>query len=225
MPYMPIRIRPLDEASRRSRREVMELGNELGNARRTSGISQAVLARALGWSPSKVRRIERGQRSSVTHLELACLASVVGLHDSGRLFVGSSRLRDAMQLETITSYRAFASRFGWTCRIEDPLPLIGDLRAFDLMLRSGDTRIAHEFVSRIRDVQGQIRPLLTKQRDAGVGSLILVLRDTAENRRVVRDARDVLADHFPLSPRSVLAAVRDRRDPRANGIVFWRPRP
>ena len=45
MPYMPIRIRPLDEASRRSRREVMELGNELGNARRTSGISQAVLER------------------------------------------------------------------------------------------------------------------------------------------------------------------------------------
>lgn len=221
---MPFRIRSLDEAIRRSKREVIELGAEFVNARRTSGLSQTEVARVLGWSPSKVRRIERGQRASVTHEELACFASVVGLRYSGRLFVGSTRLRDATQLETITSYRSFASRAGWQCRIEEPLPITGDLRAFDLMLRSDTARVAHEFISRLRDAQNQVRPLIQKQRDAGIGSLILVLRDTDENRRAAREAHDVLTDLFPVPARAVLAAIRECRDPRGNGIVFWRPR-
>ena len=111
------------------------------------------------------------------------------------------------------------------CRIEEPLPITGDLRAFDLMLRRQALRVAHEFVSRLRDVQGQVRPLLLKQRDAGVGSLILVLRDTVENRRVAREAGALLADAFPLAPRAVLAAIRDGRDPGGNGVVFWRMSP
>ncbi|MGH2446456.1 MAG: helix-turn-helix domain-containing protein [Candidatus Limnocylindria bacterium] len=219
---MPYRIRSLDEAVRRSRRDVIELGEELANARRKCGATQAEVARAIGWSGSKVRRIERGQRASVTHQELACFASVVGLSYSGRLFVGTTRLRDATQLRTITSYRSFASRCGWSCRIEEPVPITGDLRAFDLMLRAGSARVAHEFVSRLRDAQAQVRPLLLKQRDAGVGSLILVLRDTAENRRAVAEARDVLADHFPIGSRAALAAIRECRDPGGNAIVFWR---
>ena len=154
--------------------------------------------------------------------ELGCLAAVVGLRFSGRLFVGGPRLRDATQLGTIRSYRAFAATFGWDCRIEEPLPITGDLRAFDLVLRSGPIRVAHEFVSRLRDAQGQVRPLVIKQRDAGVGSLILVLRDTAENRRAVREAGEQLTDVFPLPARAVLAAIRVRRDPGGNGIVFWR---
>lgn len=220
---MPFRVRPLDEAIRRSRQEVIALGEELANARRATGASQAEVARILGWSASKARRIERGQRASATHLELACFASVVGLHYSGRLFIGKSRLRDATQLETIASYRVFATRCGWTCRIEEPLPITGDLRAFDLMLRAGNVRVAHEFVSRIRDVQAQVRPLAHKQRDAGIGSLVLVLRDTVENRRAVHDAHDLLGDLFPLSSRAVLTAIRECRDPDGNGIVFWRP--
>ena len=116
----------------------------------------------------------------------------------------------------------FAANHGWSCRIEEPLPITGDLRAFDLMLRANRVAVAHEFISRMRDAQGQVRPLLIKQRDAGVGSLILVVRDTAENRRAVREARDVLNDVFPLSSMEVLTAIRECRDPGGNGIVFWR---
>jgi transcriptional regulator with XRE-family HTH domain len=222
MVSMPIRIRALDEAVRRSRREVIELGEQLMTARRSCGMSQAEVARAVGWSASKVRRIERGQRASVTNVELGCFASVVGLTYSGRLFVGASRLRDAAQMKTIASYRTFAARCGWSCRIEEPLPISGDLRAFDLVLRASRIAVAHEFISRMRDAQGQVRPLLVKQRDAGVGSLVLVVRDTAENRRAVREARDVLNDLFPLSSREVLIAIRHCREPGGNGIVFWR---
>jgi transcriptional regulator with XRE-family HTH domain len=219
---MAYKVRAVDEARATSRRDVAELGRELANSRRTAGTSQGEVARVLGWSESKVGRIERGQRASVTHEEFACFASVVGLRYSGRLFVGRTKLRDAVQLSTIESYRRFAAAAGWDCRIEDPLPISGDLRAFDLVLRADRVRVAHEFVSRLRDVQGQVRPLLRKQRDSGVGVLVLVLRDTVENRRAVRDAGSLLADLFPLPTRAVLAAIRERREPTGSGIVFWR---
>ena len=102
--------------------------------------------------------------------------------------------------------------------------MTGDLRAFDLMLRRAATRVAHEFISRLYDVQAQIRPLLQKQRDAGGGALILVIKDNAENRRLVREAGETLRDLFPLSSRDVLQAIREGRDPESNGIVFWRSR-
>jgi transcriptional regulator with XRE-family HTH domain len=219
---MPVRIRALDEARRLARRAVLEIGSDLANARQTAGASQTTVARALEWSQSKVSRIERGSRATVTLEELACFASVVGLRFSPRLFVGGPRLRDATQIATIATYRAFAHAAGWDCRIEEPLPITGDPRAFDLVIRNGAVRVAHEFISRLRDTQGQVRPILVKQRDAGVGSLILVLRDTAENRRAVQEAGAQLTDHFPLGPRTILAAIRERRDPGGNGIVFWR---
>ncbi len=170
---------------RRSRRDTIELGEELARARRTCGATQAEVARLLSWSPSKVRRIERGQRASVTHLELACFASVVGLRYNGRMFPGGARLRDATQLKLINGYRTLAVECGWNCRIEDPIPIIGDLRAFDLMLRTTGLRVAHEFISRLYDGQAQVRPILQKQRDAGIDTLILVIKDNAENRGLV----------------------------------------
>jgi transcriptional regulator with XRE-family HTH domain len=221
---MPFRNRPLDEAIRRSRRATLELGEELATARRTCGATQAEVGRILGWSASKVRRIERGQRSSLTHLELSCHGSVVGLRYSGRLFPGGSRLRDATQLEMINGFRAVATGFGWTCSIEDPIPITGDPRAFDLMLRRGRMRVAHEFISRLHDIQAQVRPIIRKQLDAGIGSLVLVVKDNAENRRFVREAGPVLNDLFPLRSRQVLGALRGRSDPGGNGILFWRHR-
>jgi len=221
---MPYRIRPLDEAARQSHRDTIELGEALASARRTCGATQSEVGRALGWSSSKVRRIERGQRKSVTHLELACLASVVGLRYSGRMFPGGARLRDASQLEMINGFRLLATECGWSCRVEEPIPITGDLRAFDLILRADGVRVAHEFISRLHDVQAQVRPILQKQRDAHIGALILVVKDNAENRRFAREAGGILADLFPLGSRAVLQSLRDRRDPGRNGIVFWRPR-
>lgn len=222
---MPFRIRALDEAMRRSRRDTIELGEELARARRTCGATQAEVARLLTWSPSKVRRIERGQRASVTHLELACFASVVGLRYNGRMFPGGARLRDATQLKMINGYRTLAVECGWNCRIEDPIPITGDLRAFDLMLRTTRLRVAHEFISRLYDGQAQVRPILQKQRDAGIDTLILVIKDNAENRGLVRAAGGALHDHFPLNSREVLRAIRAGRKPQGNGIVFWRSEP
>ncbi|MGI8998805.1 MAG: hypothetical protein ACR2GO_03750 [Candidatus Limnocylindria bacterium] len=71
-------------------------------------------------------------------------------------------------------------------------------------------------------MQAQVRPLLQKQRDAGVATLILVIKDNAENRRLIREAGGPVRDLFPLGSREVLEAIREGRDPGRNGIVFWR---
>ena len=217
---MPNRIRGLDEAKRAARRREVELGDELAEARIASGVTQAEVADAVGWSPSKVRRIERGQRASVTYQEFAEFAAVVGLRFYGRLHPGNGRLRDAAQLDMINRYRHEAMAAGWTCRIEEPLSISGDLRAFDLVLVAGRISVAHEFLSRVRDIQGQVRPILQKHRDAAMDSLVVVIRDTDTNRRAVREAGPALTDLFPLSSREVRAAIRERRDPGRNGIVF-----
>jgi transcriptional regulator with XRE-family HTH domain len=198
----------------------VELGDDLCEARLACGLTQAEVASALSWSPSRVRRIERGQRGSVTYLELSEFAAVVGLRFGGRLYPGNGRLRDAAQLSMINRYRREAIDAGWSCRIEDPLAISGDLRAFDLMLVADNIRVPHEFISRVRDIQAQVRPILQKQRDVGLKSLIVVIRDTDTNRRALREAGPVLADLFPLSSREVRAAIKERRDPGRNGIVF-----
>ena len=151
-------------------------------------------------------------------------AAVVGLRYSGRFFVGAVRLRDASQLEMINGYRSLAAGWGWNCRIEDPVPITGDLRAFDLMLRAAGLRVAHEFISRLHDAQAQVRPILRKQRDSGIESLVLVLKDNAANRRAVGEAGAALLDLFPLGSRAVLDALRSGLEPGGNGIVFWRSR-
>ncbi|MCA1569938.1 MAG: hypothetical protein LC798_06375 [Chloroflexi bacterium] len=55
-------------------------------------------------------------------------------------------------------------------------------------------------------------------------TLILVIKDNVENRRLSREANDVLHDLFPLSSRDVLQAIRAGRDPGRNGMLFWRSR-
>lgn len=217
---VPNRIRGLDEAHRAARRREIELGDELAEARVACGVTQAAVAEALDWSASHVRRIERGQRASVTYRELSEFAAVVGLRFYGRLHPGGGRLRDAAQLGMINRYRREAMDAGWTCRIEEPLSISGDLRAFDLMLVAGQIRVAHEFLSRVRDIQAQVRPILQKQRDAGLGSLVVVIRDTDTNRKAVREAGPALTDLFPLTTREVRAAIRALRDPGRNGILF-----
>jgi hypothetical protein len=117
-----------------------------------------------------------------------------------------------------------AAVWGWTCRIEDPVPITGDLRAFDLMLRASRLRVAHEFISRLHDAQAQVRPILQKQRDSGIESLVLVLKDNADNRQAVAEAAAALHDLFPLGSRAVLGALRSGLEPAGNGIIFWRSR-
>ena len=95
----------------------------------------------------------------------------------------------------------------------------GDPRAFDLVLRSADVTIAVEAETRLYDVQAQARRAMAKQSDGEIDRLVLLIADTKHNALVLRDARALLAGDFPLDTRAILRALREGRDPGANGIV------
>jgi hypothetical protein len=72
----------------------------------------------------------------------------------------------------------------------------------------------------LRDEQELLRREQLKARDSGVGRILLVLADTAHNRRAVRESWPGLRSVLPLEGRAVLAALRRGRDPGRNGLLF-----
>lgn len=212
-------MRALDDAVRRARRVLLENGEELREARLAAGLRQADVGRALGWSASKVARIERGVDASLAVLDLARIAAVVGRELSLRLYPGRGRLRDAAQLDLEKRFLFAVEPGGWRPVLEEAVRLPADLRAFDLTLR-GVVSIGVEFVTRLRDVQALARQVSQKQRDSRVDRVVLVVKDTNANRRAVREAAPILAVAFPMRHRGPMAALRGGRDPGGNALIF-----
>ena len=69
------------------------------------------------------------------------------------------------------------------------------------------------------DLQALERAVHLKQRDSNVSRVILLICDTQRNRTLLRAALPILRPTFPLSTREVLQALREGRDPGANGLV------
>lgn len=214
------RIPRVGEARLAARRRTADLARDLREARLASGLRQVDIARTLGLSASQIGRVERGEQRRVPVEDVAAYAAAAGLRLSISLYPAGGRLRDAPQLRMIGEYRRLIAAGGWITRMESPVGSPGDLRAFDLLLSRGPVSVAHEFVSRMRDVQAQIRPLLLKQRDSGAGRLVLVIAATHANRRAVAEAGPVLRESFALGTKAVLTALCAGRDPGGNGLVF-----
>jgi transcriptional regulator with XRE-family HTH domain len=210
----------ISEARLRIRRLRVELGADLREARVAAGLRQIDMARALRWSKSKVGRVERGEAATVSLEDIAAHAAAVGLRLSAQLFAVGSRLRDGRQAGMITNYLAWIAPGSWSARTEVPVGDPRDRRAIDLVVSGRGVRVAHEFVSRMRDAQAQSRPLIQKAQAAGIDRLILVIAGTRANRRAVDEAGAALRAAFPLSGRRILDALRHGRDPGGNGIVF-----
>jgi transcriptional regulator with XRE-family HTH domain len=214
------RITRIDEARLAARRLVRQHGLDLREARLALGLRQADIGRAIGSSATVIGRTERGEAARLAILDLAAHAAAVGLRVSIGLYPGGGRLRDARQINMINRYRAMIASGSWTAGLEVPASGAGDLRAFDLVISRGQMRIGHEFISRLRDVQAQVRPVQLKQRDSGISRVVLVLAATRANRRAVAEAGGALRASFPLTTRAILGALSRGRDPGANGIVW-----
>jgi transcriptional regulator with XRE-family HTH domain len=76
---MASRERPVDRGTRRAAEARFELGREARRARTDRGLSQAIVGRAVGMSPSEVSRIERGLIVEVSVLDLSRILAAVGL--------------------------------------------------------------------------------------------------------------------------------------------------
>lgn len=219
---MANRIRRVPEAFAAGKRLQSELGRELRDARLARGLRQSDVARSIGVSHSRIGRVERNALRNLGLADAARHGATVGLRLYAHFYPTGGGLRDAAQLALL---RRFRIRIGdlWRWQLEAPLNVAGDLRAFDALLTAtggSPVTVAVEAITRLRDVQAQLRDLTLKQRDGQVPRLVLLVAATHANRTALRSAAEVLATSFPLGTRATLAALAAGADPGANGIVL-----
>jgi transcriptional regulator with XRE-family HTH domain len=194
------------------------LGDEIRDARLDAGLSQRVAAAAVGISHSQFGRIERGELRELTVEQLSRACGAVGLKLVARAYPVGEPVRDAAQIALLSRFRRLLPP-GVGLETEVPLPIPGDLRAWDGLATFPDGAVAVDAESRLRDAQALDRRMGLKQRDGAVDRVILLVNDTAWNRRVMRAARDALRGRFPADGRELLRAIRAGHAPGRSGIL------
>jgi transcriptional regulator with XRE-family HTH domain len=216
---MATRERALDDARRRAERLRAELGHDLREVRIGAGLSQAVVARAARLSPAQVSRIERADLPRVALDDLIRLAAVLGLKLSARAYPAGDPIRDSAQHALLERLRSrLHPSLAW--RIEVPLPISGDLRAWDGAIRGQEFVVGVEAETRLHDVQAIARRLALKKRDGGIDHMILLVSDTRHNRLALAASRELLRADLPGDTRALLRALSAAEDPGASGIVI-----
>ena len=215
---MPGRTRIDYEAIRLAEDQLRQIGRELRVARILAGLTQLQVARAIGTSNAQVCRIERGGVPKVSFRQLVRFGGAVGLRVWMRAYPGGRRLLDAPQLALLTRFRGRSQT--WECRTEVTMPIEGDLRAADAVLRNVTCTIVVEAITRLADFQAQSRSGLAKKRDLGADRLVLLIANTRANRRALREATDIALASFPLMTDAVMRSLEAGEDPGADGIVL-----
>ena len=215
---MPTHDRAIHRGQRRGRQLVRRVGSELLVGRLTASLSQRQLGRLVGVSHTTVGRIERGEVRSLSIELVAKIAAVVGLEVSVGLHPAGPPVRDRAHLALIERLRVRVAE-GLRWRTEVPIPIPGDLRSADFVITSPVFGVLGEAETRLYDVQALERRIAAKQRDLGLERVVLLLADTATNRRTVATVPE-LARRFPVSARTCLQALREGYDPGGDAIVF-----
>jgi transcriptional regulator with XRE-family HTH domain len=215
---MATRERRFDRGREQAARIARTSGAEVRLARRGAGVSIRAAAASVGMSESMFGRIERGQLPRVTVAQLALACAAVGLKFAARPYPDADPVRDAGQANLLRRMRDRIHRDA-TWGTEVPVPIPGDLRAWDAQCRLMDVVIGIEAEMRLDDLQALERRIALKRRDSGIDIVILLIADTLGNRRRLADHRDALRPSFPLDTRAVLAALGSGRPPAASGIV------
>jgi hypothetical protein len=217
---MPSRRNSVQEARRAWHRNARELADQLRTARLAAGLTQRTVGEGMGGSQSEVARREQAAGAVAAMEGLAVHAAAVGLRLSVKAYPVGGSLRDAAQARAIA---AFVERVGrrWRVVLEAPTNVPGDLRAVDVLLVSSAGRVAVEVITRLVDLQAQLRAAQLKVRDVGAGRLVVVVTGTHANRRALGSARPTLVSSFDLNARHVLAALEEGRDPGHDAVILF----
>ena len=213
------RDRRTDRGPRRAIRILASVGDELRESRLESGLSQRRVAVLLGRSHTHIHRTERGSAQGVSVADLARHAAVLGLELSVKLYPDGPPIRDVAHVALLERLKAKLGH-GLAMRMEVPLPIDGDRRAWDAVILGAGEPIGVEAETRVRDIQALTRRIALKQRDAGFTCVLLVVADSRGNRRVLRAMSSVLASTFTLSSRLVLLSLAAGTRPRGSGILI-----
>jgi transcriptional regulator with XRE-family HTH domain len=216
---MANRTRPIYEATRLARWQLVEIGRELRLARLSAGMRQADVARLLGTSKSRICRVEHGHVTTLQLSALARHAAAVGLKPFIRLYPLGRRPLDRPQLELLGRFKQRLHP-AWSWETEVPMPIVGDLRSGDCRIEIAGCSILVEAHTRLSDYQRQTAAAERKKRDLGADRLILLIGASHANRGSMASASFVAAGSFPLGTKATLDALAHGRDPGADAIVF-----
>jgi transcriptional regulator with XRE-family HTH domain len=213
---MATRESPFERARNAARAARRRLGGEFRTARRSSGLSQEDVAGRCHLSDSQVYRIERGSVDGPSLESIVCIAAVVGLDVVIRTYPRGDPIRDAGHRRLLERLRV-QLHSGLGFRTEVPLPIAGDLRAWDALITGEGWQVPVEAETVLDDAQALERKIALKMRDGGFDRVILLVADTPRNRRCLRAAP---LNAFPAATRAFLAALRQGADPGASGVVI-----
>lgn len=191
-----------------------------GPGDRSRSSRSATVAQAAGISPAQLGRLERAEISRPNLEQLCRAARALGLSTSVRFYPVGTPVRDAAQLALL---RRFEARLGSPLyvRREVPLPIGGDLRAWDAMVLGADEPFFIDAETRIGDVQAVQRRIEIKRRDdPRASTVLLVVTRSDHNRRIIATHRESLRALLPLDGGAVLRAISAGRCPPAGGIVM-----
>jgi len=212
------RTSQLHEASIQATWLLQRLGRELRLARLAAGLTQAAVAARIGRSKAQISRIERAAAPHLTVLTVSRHAAAVGLRMWFRLYPGGRRLLDAPQLALLARLRD-RLRGIWDWKLEVPVAIEGDLRAADALLTRGSITIAIEAITRLSDVQAQVRAAQLKRRDIGATRLLLLLAGSTANRAAMREAMPLIRESFRTGTRQLLRELAMGRDPGRDCLI------
>ena len=211
------------------RREVFRsLGTDMRRMRDDAGRSQAEIARAAGVSQGHLSAIEAGNAEPSVEALLA-VATALGADLSVRLFPNTGpRIRDHLQM-AMSEALLGALHPRWLATPEVPVyrPVRG---VIDLVLadRVGPALIATELQSQLRRVEQQLRWSIQKadalaampEYQTRTTSRLLVVRNTAAMREVVRSAAATFAAAYPGRAITALESLRGEA-PWPGAAVIW----
>jgi transcriptional regulator with XRE-family HTH domain len=213
------RERVMTIGTRRGRWLVSEFAGAVRELRIGLGLSRRELARRIYISESKLARWERGLPPHPDFVDSALLMQMLGHKLVLNWYPVGGELRDAGYAALVSTLLTILPSHV-PRKVEAPIPLPGDLRAWDLLLRLGEARCGVAVETRLRDWQALYRREEQKARDSGVDRILFVLLDSHANRSAVAAAGRAIRDALPIDGRTVWPALRAGRDPGANGLVF-----
>jgi len=216
---MASRTRRIDAASERGRDLTAMVLRELRLGRLDRNLDGAEVAAALGCSASQYSRLERGLTGGVTIERASAALAAVGLELAVRVYPGGAPIRDEAHAALIGRLRVRCHR---RIRLvtEVPMPVPGDLRAWDVVMAAPDWRRPVEVETRPRDRQALERRVALKTRDSGLDGATLLLLDSRHNREFVRLHGSALAERFPIPASEALAAVEAGHDPGGGSVIL-----
>lgn len=193
-------------------------------ARVGRGLSLAQVCAAVGVSAATGSRLERGILEHVSIDLVARMCAVVGLDLSVKAYPGGEPIRDIAHVELLRDLRArLHASLEWATEV--PLPIAGDPRAWDGLIRGSDWRYGVEAETAPRDGQATLRRMSLKLRDGQVDGLLLVVRNTRQTGIFLREIGGVVGSMFPVTGQRALELLAVGVDPGGSAVIMLPRRP